>query len=253
MSPTPTPRALQLPAVLLLCLSLVLSTAALIVALRGSHNPIGETAYASSPWRSDLGPADALLLNAPQGKDPLRVHAADGRIAWGDRSTNRVWSVGSVDIDAVMKKLFAQPSYTDKRKESQDVAKSEEAEFNRRLEELKAKYPLADGAQPPEEAQREFAMLQQEYNRWLEGVRQRDEKLAAEQFEQAYRELVAAVETVCEKESIDLVFRFYPTAKPFEAARVGEALAQIQARTFLKYPASVDITPDVMKALNLSE
>jgi len=247
------PHSKQLPILLALCLSLVLSTAALIVALRGGSGPVGEPAYASAPWRSDLGPADALLLTAPGAKDPLRVHAADGHLAWGDRSTNRAWSIGSVDIDAVMKKLFAQPSYSDKRQESQDAAKSEEADFNRRLEELKAKYPLAEGAQPPEEAQREFAMLQQEYNRWLETVRQRDEKMAAEQFEQAYRELVAAVETVCEEESIDLVFRFYPTAKPFEAVRVGEALAQIQARTFLKYPPSVDITPDVMKALNLSE
>jgi hypothetical protein len=58
---------------------------------------------------------------------------------------------------------------------------------------------------------------------------------------------------VSEKESIDIVFRFYPTAREFEAERMGEALSQIQARTFLKYPEAIDITPEVMKALNLSE
>ena len=77
--------------------------------------------------------------------------------------------------------------------------------------------------------------------------------MGAEQFERAYRELVAAVETVAEKESIDLVYRFYPTAKPFETERMGEALSQIQSRVFLKYPEAIDITPEVMKALNLSE
>jgi Skp family chaperone for outer membrane proteins len=88
---------------------------------------------------------------------------------------------------------------------------------------------------------------------WLENTRRRDEKLGAEQFERAYRELIAAVETISEKESIDLVFRFYPTEDAFESERVSDALAQIQARTFLKYPKSIDITSDVMKALNLSE
>jgi Skp family chaperone for outer membrane proteins len=34
---------------------------------------------------------------------------------------------------------------------------------------------------------------------------------------------------------------------------MGEALSQIQSRVFLKYPEAIDITPEVMKALNLSE
>jgi Skp family chaperone for outer membrane proteins len=210
---------------------------------------------AHAAWNpiSDLGPADGLLLAMEPGKEPMRVLAKDGRIAWGDRSTNRVWSVASVDIDRVMKRIFDGESYVERRREAQESAKTEEAEFNRRAEEVRTKFPAAEGAAPPQEAQREMMALQQEYNRWLEGVRTRDEKLAAEQFEQAYRELVTAVEAVAEKESIDLVFRFYPTAEPFKATRAGEALAQIQARTFLKYPAAIDITPDVMKVLNLSE
>lgn len=211
-------------------------------------------AHATLRLPADLGPAEGLILTSADGKDTVRMEAKDGHIAWGDRSTNRVWSVASVDIDKVMKKVLEGASYVDKRKEAQEGAQAEEAAFNKRAEDIKAKYPLpTDGSQPPQEAQREFGMLQQEYNKWLEGVRTRDDKIAADQFEQAYRELVAAVETISEKESIDLVFRFFPTADPFKSERAGEALAQIQSRTFLKYPASIDITADVMKALNLTE
>jgi hypothetical protein len=233
--------------------SLAVSVLSLAVALSGGG--FGRSAaVAGAPRANDLGPADGVLLSTGEGKDPLRISAADSRIAWGDRSTNRVWSVGAVDINKVMKKLLEGTSYVEKRKEAQDAAQAEEAEFNKRLEEIKTKYPLAgDGTPPPMEAQQAVAQLQQDYGKWLEGTRAKAEKLSSEQYEQAYRELVAAVETVSEKESIDLVYRFYPTSEPFEAERIGDAITQIQARTFLKYPTSIDITAEVMKTLNLSE
>ena len=78
------------------------------------------------------------------------------------------------------------------------------------------------------------------------------DKLTADQFESAYRELVAAVEAVSEKESIDLVYRFQPTSNPFEAKAPAESVDRIRARTFLKYAEALDITEEVMKALNLS-
>jgi hypothetical protein len=229
--------------------SFVLSSVALALALRGAPS---QHAYANPLFAGDLGPADALFLNTEAGKDPLRIAAKDGRISWGDRATNRVWSVASVDIDTVMKKILEGASYVEPRNEATEKAKAEEAEFQARFEAIKAKYQVADNAPPPQEAQQEVMALQREYQGWLEGVRRRDDKLGAEQFEQAYRELVVAVEAVAEKESIDLVFRFYPTATPFKSERMGEALSQIQSRVFLKYPESIDITAEVMKALNLA-
>lgn len=239
-----------------LALSVACSVAALCIALTVAFGgSSGSVAHATWKPSSDLGPTDGVLFVTEPGKDPLRMAVKDGRLAWGDRSTSKVWSVASVDIDRVMKKIFDGASYVEQRREAQESAKTEEAEFNKRAEDLRAKYQGAEaagGAVPPE-AQREMAMLRQEYEKWVDGVRMRDEKIAAEQFEQAYRELVAAVEAVAEKESIDLVFRFFPTNEPFKATRAGEALAQIQARAFLKYPAAMDITSDVMKVLNLSE
>jgi Skp family chaperone for outer membrane proteins len=105
---------------------------------------------------------------------------------------------------------------------------------------------------PPAEGQQAFQALEQEYRQFRQGAIAESDKLTAEQFEAAYRELVAAVETVAEKEAIDLVFRFQPTADPFEAKAPAESVDRIRARTFLKYPSQVDITADVMKALNIA-
>lgn len=229
--------------------SLALSAVALVAALQGPSTPV---ALAGAPYANDLGPADALLLNTEQGKDALRVAAKDGRLAWGDRQTNRAWSVASVDIDKVMKKLLEGASYTDKRNEIKEKLEKGDADFQKRAEEIEQKFPIPQGGQPPMEGQQAFQALQQDYRKFRETIAAEGDKLAAEQFEAAYRELVAAVDAVSEKESIDLVFRFAPTADPFEAKTSSEAIEKIRARTFLRYPASVDITADVMKALNLS-
>jgi len=229
--------------------SLALSAAALVVALRGSPTPV---AVGAGSWMTDLGPADAVLFTTEAGKDALRVAAKDGRIAWGDRATNRAWSVAAVDVDRVMKKLLDAPSYLDKRNEMKDKLEKGEADFEKRAKEIEEKFPIPPGGQPPIEGQQAFQKLQQEYRAFREGIAGEGEKLNAEQFENAYRELVVAVEAVSEKESIDLVFRFAPTADAFEAKGAGEAAEKVRARTFLKYPAQVDITTEVMKALNLA-
>jgi len=117
--------------------------------------------------------------------------------------------------------------------------------------EIQAKYPIPQGGQPPAEGQQAFQALQQEYRVFRESIAGETEKMAAEQFEAAYRELTAAVDTVSEKEQIDLVFRFQPTAEPFEAKSSADAIDRIRARCFLRYPAEIDITAEVMKALNL--
>ena len=229
--------------------SLALSAAALTVALCGSPTPI---AVGAGSWLSDLGPADAVLFTAETGKDPLRVTAKDGRLAWGDRSTNRVWSVAAVDVDRIMKKVLDGASYLEKRNEMKDKLEKGDASFEKRAKEIEEKYPIPQGGQPPIEGQQAFQQLQQEYRAFREGIAAEGEKLNADQFESAYRELVAAVETISEKESIDLVFRFAPTSEAFDAKGSGEAILKIRERTFLKYPTQVDITEDVLKALNLS-
>jgi len=228
--------------------SLAFSLVALAVAWSGPTTPV---AVGGAPFNADLGPADALLLADGGGKDPLRVASKDGRIAWGDRGTSRAWSVAAVDVDKVMKKILEGSSYSVKRDEMREKLEKTEAEFEKRAAEIQSKFPIPPGGQPPAEGQQAFRQLEQEYRAFQESFTAETQKLTADQFESAYRELVVAVESVADKESIDLVYRFATTADPFEAKTSGEAVDRIRARTFLKYPAQIDITEDVMKALNL--
>ncbi len=233
--------------------SLALSVLALGVALSNQvGGPALNTAVAGAPLGNDLGPTDGLLLATEAGKDALRIAAKDGRLSWGDRVTNRAWSIAAVDIDKVMKKLLEGTSYTDKRNEIKDKLEKGQAEFQKRAEEIQAKFPMAPGSPPPPEGQQAMQVLQQEYRMFSEAISTEGEKLASEQFEAAYRELIAAVESISEKESIDLVFRFQPTADPFDSKGSGDALDRIRARLLLKYPAQIDITPEVLKVLNLT-
>ena len=94
--------------------------------------------------------------------------------------------------------------------------------------------------------------LFERYQKWNAGMQAAQGKLMAEQVEKAYRELTAAVDTVCERRHVDIVYRFIPTALPFESADLGNAMIQVQARTFLHSPEALDLTAEVMKELNLT-
>lgn len=212
----------------------------------------------AAPIANDLGPADGLVLNDQKasGKDvqAVRLRVEEQRLTWDDRSTAKAWSIGAVHVDRAMKALLNGSAYADRRKELEEVASKGEAEFQGRLEELRKKYPNI-GPQSPEaaQAQAESQALFQEYEQWRQRSMQTQEKLFAEQIEAAYRELVSAVETVCDKEKIDLVVRFSPTDLPFQADSLAGSREQVLARTFLKYPEAIDITAEVLKVLNVSE
>ena len=89
--------------------------------------------------------------------------------------------------------------------------------------------------------------------RWREGQGRIVGKLAAEQIESAYRRLVEAVEVVADREKIDLMFRFIPTAKAFEAETMEAAGLQVRERTFLRSPESLDLTAEVLKELGVED
>jgi Skp family chaperone for outer membrane proteins len=242
---------------------IVVTSLVVAVASLALHLVPSTSAYATpspspfAPSGNDLGPADALVLNEQKSgaKDatPVRLRVEDQRLTWDDRTTSRAWSIGAVHVDKTMKALLNAGTYADKRKELEESTKKQDAEFAARGEALRQKYANI-GPQSPEapQAQAESQALLQEYEQWRQGTVKVQEKLFAEQIEAAYRELVAAVETVCDKEKIDIVIRFAPTAGPFETDSLGGAREQVISRTFLKYPETIDITAEVLKVLNVS-
>ncbi len=106
----------------------------------------------------------------------------------------------------------------------------------------------------------EAAAAQQQYAALMEEIRKFEAErnasrgtLLAGQLERAYQEILAAVDVVAEKKNIDIVFRFVPPSDEFKATSPEQAYLALRARTALKYPEDLDITPAVLEELNLEE
>ena len=230
-----------------------LGLASLALLARG---PLAAPASADPvPSADELGPADAvLLLDAKERKDSLRLTNAGGRLSFGDRATDRVWSVGAVDVDTCMKRLLGSGEFAERRKEVEDEARKQEEAFRTQMQEIQAKYgDIAPNDPKFPEAQREANAVFEAMRTWRDGQGRILGKLAAEQIEAAYRRLVEAVEVVSDREKIDLVFRSLPTAKAFATETMEAAGAQVQGRTFLRSPESLDITAEVLKELGVED
>ena len=157
-------------------------------------------------------------------------------------------------LDKVLKKLLANTRFMDERSQFEEAAKKQSADFERQLEAIKAKYGDMPKDSPDlSKGKEEMQALYGQYQKWNEGVSASQSKLMAGQVESAYRELVTAVDVVADRQKIDVVYRFIPAATPFESAQLGDAMVQVQARTFLRAPESLDITADVMKELGLKD
>lgn len=227
--------------------------AALVAVILHVHRPA--SAFASGSG-SELGPTDALLLTDRSSKasNDLRVRAESGRIVWSDRPTGRAWSLGAVNVDRTMKALLAGSTYATRRDELDGEARDQDEEFAKRFEELRQRYANVDPKSPEwPKANEDLERLRSEYMAWREGSIRIREKFFAEQIEQAYRELVSAVELVAERGDVDLVLRFMPTANAFEAENLGAAREQVIGRTFLKYPEAIDLTDEVLRELGVKD
>ncbi len=241
---------------LLAIVAVALSATALLFSLGHSQNAAiaAQPSAASRPSSmGDLGPADKLLLAASEG-DVLAVVNREGRIGWGDKTTSRVWSMAAVHSDRIMRALMSSPSIQEKMKELEEQATTTDASFQKRAEELQAKYKdVKPGDPTQQEAMQAFQALQTEYNAFRESKMKEIDQLRATQTEDAYKQLVTAVDRIAEREQIDLVFRYIPSETPFKAEGLQQVYAQIQLRTFLKHPAAIDITDAVIKELGVTE
>lgn len=206
----------------------------------------------------ELGPADALLLAAPKGAAapgaPLAVRNAGGRISWGPDAGSRTYSIGVVHVDRVLKGLIQSDRFVSERMKFDETAKEGREAFERRFKAFEEKHPNPDPKSPDfPDIQREFAALQGEAQAWAAKTQDLQSRLAAEQVEKAYREMVTAVEVVADRRGVDLVYRFMPPSKPFDSMSLPDAMLQVQSRTLLRYPESVDLSDEVVRELGMKE
>ena len=80
----------------------------------------------------------AALAGAAPADDGVTLRRVDGRVAFGDRPTERVWSIGAVNSDKIMKLLLRSERFEDERRTLEESAKGKDEEFRRRFQELEA-------------------------------------------------------------------------------------------------------------------
>jgi len=214
----------------------------------------GTPAFADpqAPSPGELGPAQSLtLLGEGEAKDIVLRNRA-GRLAWGEPVHDRAYSVAYVYIGKVLNPLMQSEAFEEEREPLREELREAEAEYRQRLDAIQGRLRELDPKS--EEAQATYeqgSAVYEEFMNWQQSALRRTGKLDAEQLERAYRELVAAVEIVADREGIDTVYRFIPTAEEFNAENPEQAMIAIRLRNALRYPQELDITDDVLEELHL--
>ncbi len=189
---------------------------------------------------AQLGPAESLTLTDDDHSLVLRNKS--GRLAWADNEHARALSIGFVHVGRALRPLLEAEQYVDQRRELQEEISEVDEDITQRMQAMRQQ-PDFDRASP--EARR----LSEEYERWRIERARRMGKLSADQIEDAYRDLVAAVEVVSERRQIDLVFRFIPTDADFLTQNPPQAYIAVRARIAVKYPEALNITDEVLEEL----
>ena len=211
----------------------------------------GSRAHADTGDGPDqLGPASALTL--VDGDKPLVLRNKAGRLTWGDSEHARALSIGLVHVGKAMGPLLDAEQYIEERQRLEEEIREVDEDLQARIEAFREEHrDVAPDAPEAAEVARVHQLLMQEFEQWRRERARRLGKLAADQIEDSYRELVAAVEVVAERLDIDLVFRFIPTANEFQALNPPQAYTAVRARVALKYPEALDITDQVLEELAL--
>ena len=208
------------------------------------------SAVATQPQPTEtLGPADDIVFN---GDKPLVVVNREGRIGWGEQATSRSWAIASVNLSGILPEMLQRESFQEEMKELEELQMGQNAEFENAFKALQDEYGEI-GPEDPKfaEAQGRAQEIMARYNEWQQGAMQVRGKKTAEQLEKAYRDVVEAIEVVCDEQNIDVAFRFVPTATEFRSDSPDAAADQIRLRTFLRYPEAMDITDSVRDELGL--
>lgn len=197
-----------------------------------------------------LGPSDSLTL--VDGEEKLVLRNRAGRLGWADNDYSRAYSVAFVHVGRAVGPLLEAEHYRDDYEHLEEEIRTFDEEIGQRITAFLEEHRDVKADDPDaEQVQRAYQELLGERENWRREGTMRLGKLAAEQIEQAYRDLVAAVEVVAQRRGIDIVFRFIPTANDFDAQNPPQAYTSVRARIALTYPKEIDITEEVLEELDI--
>lgn len=215
--------------------------------------------HPQQPAPQDLGPADSLALidtgDPPQQPSKhLELRNRHGHLSWGQQPYHAAHSVAFVHLGEPISQLLTLGRYDERRQGLRDELQQQAQTYERDLRELYDQLNQMRQDDPAFATTQEQAnKLFQEFRRWEHEAQQRTGKLEAELIQQAYEEILVAVEVVADRQNIDVVLRFIPTDEAFEAQNPQQAQFLIRGRSALKYPDYLDITSDVMDELALRQ
>lgn len=216
-----------------------------------SHTGRSALAEAAS-WLQDLGPADSLKL--VDGDKVLVLRNKAGRAAWGDGDFKQTYTIGFVDISKALNPLMEGQTFKEERDALRKELEGVEADYKSKLDGFGEQLQGMEKESPQyKEKIDEARKLYQEYMKWGETAVSKRNELDVKHLQQAYRELVSAVNVVADKLGVDIVMRFIPTDKDFKATDAEQALTEIRLRSAVKYPEKLDITGDVLRELSLQD
>jgi len=223
--------------------------ATLLVVVLSQQRP---PAIASTPLADEVGPTDALVLRGSKGD--LKVRNGDGRIAWGDRPTDRAMSVAFVDADRIMSAFMEGDRLADARKSMEERHEARGKEIQQKRDDFMKEFGKVEPGHPDfDRAMEAWGALRTTMESWREEMGKEYEGLLKEQIGSAWKEILAGVDVVAERRGIDIVLRFVPATKEFDAEDPEGGIHQIFSRTALRMPEALDLTSDVLRELNLKE
>jgi Skp family chaperone for outer membrane proteins len=210
------------------------------------------SALISNDDTGKLGPADALVLSGTESD--MTVTNKEGRMSWGDEQTSTVWSIAFMETGKALQQLLKADHFNEARADLNAEIKENISDTREALdvitEEAKQLTPedpnFGDVRQQWQQLYEKFQHLQQL------GADARG-ALYAEQMQEAYKEIIEAVNVVAERMNIDMVLRFIPAEEDFEQGNPDSIIMQIRLRSALRTPDSLDITDEVLVELGLDD
>ncbi len=162
------------------------------------------------------------------------------------------YSLAFVQLGTILNKQLQGKEYEEERQAIADEFAELDQEYRDRLNDFQTRIQALGQDNP--EAQpllQQGQALLNEYRQWTQSMAAREGEMTGRHLEQAYRELVTAVNIVADRLNIDLVYRFIPVDEPFNAPSAEVATQAIRLRPVLRYPEGLNVTPEVLEELAL--
>lgn len=215
----------------------------------------GNAAWAGARALFDeLGPATAVRLTDEKNTSAPEVvlRNSNGKLSFGEEKGATAYSIGFVHIGKALGQLMDSSSMKDERDRLDEEFADKEEDLRTRINAFQEEHKDLKPDDPNiEEVRQAYGALMQEAQALGGAKMTRRDALLSEQMERAYRDLVAAVDVVSDRNKIDIVYRFIPVDDDFESDSAAAARDAIRARVALKYPDGLDLTDQVLEELDL--